>query len=94
MNKTDKPKKVVSLIIEIDKLNKIYAMADKYNIGRSQFLRNIIDSGFEEAVALESAGVLPALNFGVNLFRKLKDSLKSGSYSLSDRNDKITFSIK
>lgn len=90
--KKEKLKKTVSIVFEVEKLNKIEAMADKYGVPRSQFIRNMIDVGFDQAVLLEGVGVLPVVNFGINLFDKFKKAIKDGSVDI--QGDKAIFPIK
>jgi len=90
--KDEKQKKTVGIIMDVEKLNKIDAMADKYGVPRSQFIRNMIDIGFDQAVLLEGVGVLPVVNFGINLFDKFKKAIKDGSVDI--QGDKAIFPIK
>lgn len=51
---------------------KLDKLADKLNLTRSQLVRNLLESGYEDALILEKIGIIPA----IQLFRKLKDFKK------------------
>lgn len=87
-----KDKKVVTIVFDLEKLNKIDAMADKYGVNRSQFIRNLVDVGFDLACIFEVTGALPVVNFGTVLFEKFKNALKSGTVDI--QGDKAIFPIK
>lgn len=87
-----KEKKGVTIVFDVEKLKKIDAMADKYGVNRSQFIRNLVDVGFDQAVLLEGIGVLPVVNFGTVLFEKFKNALRSGAVDI--QGDKASFPIK
>lgn len=87
-----KEKKTIGLVMDVEKLNQIYALADKRGINRSQFMRNLIDVGFDLACVFEVTGILPAANFGVYLFDRFKNAIKNNTVDI--QGDKATFPIK
>ena len=66
--------------VQIDKnlLKKIDAMARKLNLSRNQLVRNLIDSGFDDAVMLDRIGLLKAVQFGQKIISKLKKGVATG----------------
>lgn len=92
VNKKENPKIKVTFYIEPDLNEDVEALAKKYHLSKSQLFRNFIRSGCDDAKLLDSVGILQTLNFGINLFDRLKSALLSGTVKVDGEN--IKFPIK
>lgn len=92
MNAKNQDRKAVTISFDITELKEIDALANKYGVNRSQFIRNLVGVGLDQAKLLESVGVLPVVNFGVNIFDKLKAAIRNGSVNF--QGDNIIFPSK
>lgn len=92
MNAKNQDRKTITVSFDVSELEKIDALANKYGINRSQFIRNLVGVGLDQAILLESVGVLPVVNFGANIFDKLKAAIRNGSVNF--QGDNIIFPSK
>jgi len=74
----------VTIQVERELVDKIDILADKYNLTRSQLMRNMLEMGYDDAHMLESVGILPVVHFGINVFERFKESLKAGNVKIED----------
>ena len=68
----------ISIQVDAKLLKKMDAMAKKLNLSRSQFIRNCIETGFGDAVMLNSIGLLSAIGFGRKFITGLKKGIANG----------------
>lgn len=84
MIKKREKKTRVTIQIEKELIDKIDILADKYNLTRSQLMRNMIQMGYDDAQLLETVGILPVVHFGINIIDRFKKALKEGSVEIRD----------
>jgi predicted transcriptional regulator len=53
---------------------KLDNMAEKFQISRSTLVRNLLESGYEDAVVAEKLGIIAAIQYGRKL-REYKDKI-------------------
>ena len=83
-------KKQYTVQLNPDFVQKIDEMAEKLGLTRSQMMRNLMMSGYDDAVILEKTGLFAAYKLGEKVIRKIKEGLVSGKYGLDkDGNLKI-----
>ena len=67
-----------SLVEEVDKL------ASKLGLTRSQFMGNLIESGFEDAKILDKLGAFDLIMAGGKVARKIRHGLLGGKLVVKD----------
>jgi len=85
--KIDNPRKPFSIMLTQSEVDEIDAMASKLDLSRSQFMRNLLLMGLDDAKILNNIGIISAVSGSRSLFRKVRDKvIKSGedSITLSD----------
>ena len=82
-----KSKKQYTVQLDSDFVEKIDAMAEKLDVSRSQLMRNLMVSGYEDAKLLDTFGLFSAFKLGEKAIRKIKEGLVSGKYSLDKKGD-------
>lgn len=85
--KIDNPRKPFSIMLTQSEVDEIDAMASKLDLSRSQFMRNLLLTGFDDAKILNNMGIISAVAGSRSLFRKIRDKvITSGedSVTLSD----------
>ncbi len=64
--------------LDPDLVEKLGKLAKKQGITRAQFLRNLIEAGYEDALMLDKIGLLAAFKFGKDFIRNVKAQIASG----------------
>ena len=68
-------------------IEKIDATAKKLNMSRSQLLRNLTETAYQDMVILDSLGLLTVGNIGKKIISKLKTGLSSGKYIIDEEGE-------
>ena len=63
-------------------MEKVDELANKLGLSRSQMMRNLIISGYDDAIILEKSGLFTAFSFGQKVIKKIKEGIASGKYGL------------
>jgi len=77
----------VSIQLDTRLIKKIDAKAKKLNLSRSQLLRNLIETAYEDLVVLDAWGLLTITNIGKKIINKIKLGLSSGKYTINEEGD-------
>ena len=66
--------------IQLDPMfvKKLDTMADKIGVSRSQLMRNLLESAYEDAVMLDKIGLLAAFKFGLKAIKNLRKGIATG----------------
>ncbi len=59
----------------VEKLDKLAA---KIGVSRSNLMRNLLQSGYEDALMLDQIGLIAAFKFGQKMIKKIKEGIASG----------------
>ena len=70
-------------------IEKIDKMADKLGLSRSQLMRNLMESAYEDAVILEKFGLFSAFRLGQKVVKKIKEGIASGKIGLNSEGDLV-----
>ncbi len=73
-----KAKEQYTVQLEPEFVDKLDRMAAKFNLSRSQLMRNLMESGYDDAVMLDKIGLIAALKFGQKMVRGIKEGIASG----------------
>ena len=68
----------ITVKIEEEKLKEMDKVADRLSLTRSQFIRNCIDNGFDDAKLLDAAGLFDAVKISRKLLKKFKEMVIQG----------------
>lgn len=71
----------ITVQVNPDLVKKLDKMAAKLKVTRSTLVRNLLESGYEDAAMLERIGVLTAFSMGQKLISKIKAGIASGKIS-------------
>ncbi|MCE5275780.1 MAG: ribbon-helix-helix protein, CopG family [Deltaproteobacteria bacterium] len=77
----------VSIQLDTRLIKKIDAKAKKLNLSRSQLLRNLIETAYEDMVVLDALGLLTITNIGKKIINKIKLGLSSGKYTINEEGE-------
>ena len=68
-----KEEKKIQVTIQLDPefVDKVDDLAKRLKLKRSQMMRNLMESGYEDAVIMDSIGVFKAVQFGNRFMKKL-----------------------
>jgi predicted transcriptional regulator len=73
-----KAKEQYTVQLEPEFVAKLDKMADKIGVSRSQLMRNLLESAYEDCVLLEKIGLLAAFKFGQKLVKNIKEGIATG----------------
>ena len=68
-------------------IEKIDKMAGSLGLSRSQLMRNLMESAYEDAVILERFGLFSAFKLGQKVVKKIKEGIASGRIGLTKDGD-------
>ena len=71
--------------LEPEFVAKLDTLADKLGVSRSQLMRNLMESGYEDTVMLEKIGLLAAFKFGQKLISKIREDIATGRITLDEK---------
>jgi len=77
----------VSIQIDTKKLKRIDATAKKFNMSRSELLRNLINVAYDDMILLDSLGLLTVGHIGRKIVSKLKIGLSTGKYTINEEGE-------
>lgn len=80
--KKDREQYTVQLDPEFVK--KIDKMADKYDLSRSQLMRNLLELAFDQAVLLDQLGMMPLVKYAKDRFRNVMEGISDGKYRFNE----------
>ena len=69
----------VTIMLEPSIIEEIETLAKKLGLSRSQFMRNLLLSGYDDAKALNSLKLLEVFGKGRDLAEKVKNALSKGA---------------
>ena len=78
-----KPMKQYTVQLDPEFIENIDKMADKLGLSRSQLMRNLMVSGYEDAVILDKFGLFSAFKLGEKVVKKVKEGIASGRIRLT-----------
>jgi len=78
----ERPRKQYNVQLEDDVIERIDKIADKFELNRSQILRNFILMGLEDAEILNKTGVLTVLKIGKEIRKKFIEDVVGGKLEL------------
>lgn len=73
--------------MEDEEIEAIDKLANKFDLSRSQFLRNLVLVGLDEAKVLNGIGILQIAKVAKEVKRKFLNDIVSGKLSLNDEGD-------
>jgi hypothetical protein len=79
-----RPRKQYTVQLDPQFVENIDKMADKLGLSRSQLMRNLMESGYEDAVMLEKFGLFAAFKLGEKVVKKIKEGIASGKIRLGE----------
>lgn len=82
-------KKQYTVQLEPEFVEKIDRLAEKLGMPRSQLMRNLMKSGYEDAVILDKTGLFTAFRLGEKVVKKIKEGLVSGKIGLTQEGEII-----
>ena len=88
-----KAKQQYTIQLDSDFVAKVDKMADSLGLSRSQMMRNLMESGYEDAAMLERVGLFAAFKLGDKLIRKIKEGIASGKITF-DKDGEIEIKKK
>lgn len=80
-----KAKEQYTVQLDPEFVSKLDKMAEKLNLSRSQLMRNLMESGYEDAVMLEKIGLIAAFKFGQKLISKIREGIATGRITLDEK---------
>ncbi len=83
----ERPRKQYNVQLEDEVIERIDKLAGKFELNRSQILRNFILMGLEDAEILNKTGVLTVLKIGQAIRKKFIEDIVGGKLAL-DKNNK------
>jgi predicted DNA-binding protein len=81
----NKSKKQYTVQLEDEFVDKLDKMADKLGVSRSQLMRNLMESGYDDVVMLDKIGMIAAFKFGQKLISKIREGIASGKITLDEK---------
>ena len=91
--KKEKKKEVktqVTIMLEPSIIEDITKIAKKVGLSRSELMRNLLLSGYDDAKGLDNLGLLKLYGKGRDLAEKIKNAIGKGSVKVSE-DGKIVF---
>ena len=82
-----RPAKQYTVQFDPEFIEKIDKMAEKLGLSRSQMIRNLTESGYEDAVMLDRFGLFSAFHLGQKVMKKVKEGIASGSIRVTKEGD-------
>jgi hypothetical protein len=80
-------KKQYTIQLEEEFMEKVDALANQLGLSRSQMMRNLMMSGYDDAIMLEKTGLFNAFKFGQKVLKKIKEGIASGKIGLDKDGD-------
>ena len=80
-----KAKEQYTIQLDPDFVAKLDKMAEKLGIKRTQLMRNLMESGYEDAVMLDKIGMIAAFKFGQKLINKIREGIATGKITLDEK---------
>ncbi len=78
-----KSKEQYTVQLDPEFVKKIDRMAEKLGLSRSQLMRNLMESAYEDFLILEKIGLLTAFKFGEKIIRNFKHGVASGKITFN-----------
>jgi predicted DNA-binding protein len=82
-----KMKEQYTVQLEPEFVAKLDKLADKLGISRSQLMRNLLESAYEDVTMLDKIGVFATLKFGQKLIKKIREGLSTGKIFINEEGD-------
>jgi len=78
-----------AILIKLDPefVKKLDVMADKIGITRTQLMRNLLESAYDDAVMLDKIGLIAAFKFGMKAIKNLKKGIASGKVIFDEKGE-------
>jgi hypothetical protein len=80
-----KIKEQYTVQLDPELVGKIDKMAKDLGLTRSQLMRNLIESGYEDALLLDKIGLLGAFKFGKDFIRNIRFQIASGEITYTEK---------
>jgi predicted DNA-binding protein len=81
----ERPKKQYNVQLEDEVIERIDKLAEKFELNRSQILRNFILMGLEDAEILNKTGVLTVIKIGREIRKKFIEDIVGGKLTLGKK---------
>ncbi len=82
-----KTKEQYTVQLEPEFVAKLDEMATKIGVSRSQLMRNLLESAYEDAIMLEKIGLLAAFKFGQKLIKNIRAGIASGKITFNEEGE-------
>jgi predicted transcriptional regulator len=82
-----RPAKQYTVQLDPEFVEKVDKMADRLGLSRSQIMRNLMMSGYEDAELLDRFGLFSAFRLGQKVMAKIKEGIASGSIRVTREGD-------
>lgn len=83
----ERPRKQYTVQLEDDVIERIDCLAEKVGVNRSQFMRNLIMVGLEDAEILNRTGFITAIKISRDIRDKFLTDLVGGRLTLNKKGD-------
>ena len=81
----ERPRKQYNVQLEDDVIERVDKLAEKFELNRSQVLRNFILMGLEDAEILNKTGVLTVIKIGKGIRQKFIEDIVEGKLKLGKK---------
>jgi predicted DNA-binding protein len=81
----ERPRKQYNVQLEDDVIERVDKLAEKFELNRSQILRNFILMGLEDAEILNKTGVLTVIKIGREIRQKFIEDILGGKLILGKK---------
>ncbi len=81
----ERPRKQYNVQLEDDVIERVDKLAEKFELNRSQILRNFILMGLEDAEILNKTGVLTVIKIGREIRKKFIEDIVEGKLKLGKK---------
>jgi len=82
-----KAKEQFTVQLEPEFVTKLDKMAAKLNLSRSQLMRNLLESAYEDCVLLEKIGLLAAFKFGQKIIKQIREGIAKGKITFNEEGE-------
>lgn len=79
-----KAKEQYTVQLEPQFVAKLDKMAEKIGVSRSQLMRNLLESAYEDALMLDRIGLIAAFHFGQKMVKKIKEGIATGRITFDE----------
>lgn len=83
----ERPRKQYTVQLEDDVIERIDCLAEKVGVNRSQFMRNLIMVGLEDAEILNRTGFIDAIKISRDIRDKFLTDIVGGRLTLNKKGD-------